>query len=292
MKPLLAYTVDFIESLRFPVLASPKLDGIRCLIIDGVPVSRTLKPIPNAHVRLQLSGLPALDGELICGPATDPECFNRTTSAIMSRDGTPDFTFRAFDSFGGIWETATFRDRLTWAHEAAKAAASDFRPVVPVHHVLIETPAQLAAYEAEMVAQGYEGVMIRDPDGLYKQGRSTAREGILGKVKRFADAEAEVIGVEELFRNGNAAEINALGYTERSTAAAGMVPADTLGALIVKAEGFTDPFKLGTGYTAAQRADLWARRDSIIGATVKFKHQPAGAKDAPRFPVWLGFRLD
>lgn len=292
MKPLLAYTVESIETVAFPVLASPKLDGIRCLLINGVPVSRTLKPIPNAHVRLQLSGLSFLDGELICGPATDPECFNRTTSAIMSRDGTPDFTFRAFDAFGGELDSAPFSERLEWAHVEARQAALDFRPVVPVHHVLIECAEQLAAYEAEQVALGYEGVMIRDPNGLYKQGRSTAREGILGKVKRFADAEAEIIGVEELFRNGNAAEINALGYTERSTAAAGMVPADTLGALIVRAEGFTDPFKLGTGYTAAQRAELWGKRDSIIGATVKFKHQPAGAKDAPRFPVWLGFRLD
>ena len=134
--------------------------------------------------------------------------------------------------------------------------------------------------------------MIRDISGLYKFGRSTAKEGILGKVKRFADAEAEIVGIEELHRNGNAAEINALGHTERSTAAAGLVPAGTLGALIVRAEGFAESFKIGTGYTAAQRDSLWADRASLPGRLVKFKHQPAGAKDAPRFPVFLGFRLD
>lgn len=290
MKPLLAYTVESIDSVSFPVLASPKLDGIRCLIKDGVAVSRTLKPIPNAHVRLQLAGLPNLDGELIVGDPTDPACFNRTTSAVMSQAGTPEFTFRVFDSF--TFPAKWFVSRLARAEFEVGEAQAEFRPVEIVPHVSIHNAAELAAYEAEMVALGYEGVMIRHPDGAYKQGRSTAREGILGKVKRFADSEAEVIGVEELFHNGNAAEINALGHTERSTAAAGLVAGDTLGALIVKAEGYAEPFKLGTGYTAAQRAELWRDRDSLIGRTVKFKHQPAGAKDAPRFPVWLGFRLD
>lgn len=39
-----------------------------------------------------------------------------------------------------------------------------------------------------------------------------------------------------------------------------------------------------------QRADFWARRDSLLGQRVKFKHLEHGAKDAPRHPVFLGFR--
>lgn len=290
MKPLLAYTVESIETVRFPVFASPKLDGIRCLILDGVPVSRTLKPIPNLFIRHQLAGLPPLDGELICGDPTDPDCFNRTTSAVMSRDGAPRFTFRVFDHFGAFSDT--FPQRLFTAELRVNEARADFRPVEMVRQDFIRDAAELAEYEAVQVAAGYEGVMIRDPNGPYKFGRSTAKEGILGKVKRFADAEAEIVGIEELHRNGNAAEINALGLTERSTAAAGLVPAGTLGALIVRAEGFAETFKIGTGYTAAQRDSLWADRASLPGRLVKFKHQPAGAKDAPRFPVFLGFRLD
>lgn len=290
MKPLLAYTVDSMESVQFPVIASPKLDGIRCLILNGVAVSRTLKPIPNHYVRNQLAGLPPLDGELICGDPTDPDCFNRTTSAIMSRDGQPEFTFRVFDHFGA--PTDGFASRLFFAGIHVREAQADFRPVELVPHDVIRDAAELARYEARHVALGYEGVMIRHPEGPYKLGRSTAKEGTLGKVKRFADAEAEIVGIEELYRNGNVAETNALGHTERSTAAAGLVAADTLGALIVRAAGFADTFKIGTGYTAAQRDDLWRDRASLPGRTVKFKHQPAGAKDAPRFPVFLGFRLD
>ena len=45
-KPLLASPAD-LSTLRFPVLASPKLDGVRAIVKDGVVLSRSLKKIPN-----------------------------------------------------------------------------------------------------------------------------------------------------------------------------------------------------------------------------------------------------
>lgn len=288
MKPLLAYTVK--DTPRFPVMASPKLDGIRCLIVDGVAVSRTLKPIPNAYVREMLAGLPNFDGELIVGNPTAPNCFQVTTSAVMSRDGSPDFTYRVFDLHS---ETRPFCERLQAAHDATVADIDTLLlPILTVPHKAIRDAEELAEYEAEVVAAGYEGVMIRDPMGAYKEGRSTEREGILGKIKRFEDAEAEIIGFEELLHNGNTAVTNALGRTERSTAKDGLTGGDTLGALICRAAGYAESFKIGTGYTAAQRAQLWGQRDSLLGQLAKFKHQPSGAKDAPRFPVFAGIRLD
>ncbi|MBU6170578.1 MAG: hypothetical protein KGQ87_03675 [Verrucomicrobia bacterium] len=38
------------------------------------------------------------------------------------------------------------------------------------------------------------------------------------------------------------------------------------------------------------RSDLWSSRETIVGKVVKFSHQPSGAKEAPRFPIFLGFR--
>lgn len=51
INPMLATAVENLDVLKYPVLVSPKLDGIRCLIIDGVAMSRSLKPIPNKHVQ-------------------------------------------------------------------------------------------------------------------------------------------------------------------------------------------------------------------------------------------------
>ena len=50
---------------------------------------------------------------------------------------------------------------------------------------------------------GYEGLMLRAPDGPYKFGRSTVKENTLLKVKNFLDDEAEVIGFKEQTTNTN-----------------------------------------------------------------------------------------
>lgn len=281
-KPMLA--VDAPTEIRFPVLASPKLDGIRCTVWGGEPFSRSLKPIPNHHVAntIRAAGFSSvLDGELIVGPAGAEDVYRRTTSGVMSRDGAPEFTFWLFDIVQSDIKAVSRLAKLALLADTLPA----WGRVLP--QKLIHTPEELDAFEAESLAQGFEGVILRCPQGRYKHGRSTAKEGLLLKVKRYADSEAEVIGVEELMRNGNEAFENELGHTARSTAKAGLVPAGVLGALVCRtADGIE--FRIGTGFTAEMRADLWGR--DLIGQLAKFKHFEVGAKDAPRHPVFLGFR--
>ena len=279
-KPLLASPVKDANKLKFPVLASPKLDGIRCIIIDGVAMSRSLKPIPNAHVQA-LFGKPeyeGLDGELICGSPTDDDVYRKTNSAVMSKDGQPDVTFYVFDTIS--LPLTPFRVRATYLTSGG--------PVVTLSQTEINDANELLVYEREMVDRGYEGVMIRDPDAHYKFGRSTSNEGILLKLKRFTDDEAVVVGFEEQMHNANEAKKDALGHTERSSHKEGMVPKGTLGALVVERGG--QQFNIGTGFSAALRQEIWNNRDSWLGKIVKFKHFEIGAKDLPRFPVYQGLR--
>ena len=51
-------------------------------------------------------------------------------------------------------------------------------------------------------------------------------------------------------------------------------------------------FRLGYNHIVGgmDRVTLWLDRSSLIGKVVKFSHQPSGAKDAPRFPKFIGFR--
>lgn len=282
MKPLLAATLADLSTAVLPVLASPKLDGIRCLILNGQAVSRTLKPIPNDHVREALAGLPELDGELIVGSPTAPDCFSRTSSAVMSKAGLPDFTFHVFDRHDMPGDG--FSKRL------ASIAGFQHPRVHVVNHAWIGSETALVDYEASAVLQGYEGIMVRSPFGPYKFGRSTLLEGTLLKVKRFADTEATVIGCEELMHNENDAGTDALGHTERSSAKAGLRPGGTLGALVCRAAEWSNDFRIGAGFTAAQRAEIWEMRHRMAGRLVRFKHQPHGAKDAPRLPIFQGFR--
>jgi DNA ligase-1 len=287
-KPMLSGKCENIAKLTYPVIASPKLDGIRCIILNGVAYSRNLKPIPNLFIQECVKGLPhGLDGELICGPANAPDAFRRSTSCVMSEFSADENNvyFYSFDLAG----PHGFSDRLREA--ADKCGGHPF--VKPVFHSLIHSEETLDLYEASILDQGYEGVMLRAPNGPYKYGRSTEREGWLLKLKRFEDAEAVVVGYEEQQYNGNAATLDALGRTKRTSHAAGKVGKGVLGALVVR--GANGPyrgveFNIGTGFDDAQRAELWGLREHLVGRIVKYRFFPSGSKDKPRFPVFLGFR--
>jgi DNA ligase-1 len=291
-KPLLAYTVKDMKKLEFPVLASPKLDGIRCLICNDQPVSRALKPIPNSYIQDELAFYPEFDGELLVGDPTDPSAFSKSTSGIMSHGGRPDFTFWVFDWIDPKTLHLPFVSRLEIAENALRVSPEKYYRAKIVPHTPIDSPEGLVELEAHYVALGYEGIMVRDPSGVYKFGRSTVNQQLLGKVKRFDDTEGVIIGFEELMHNENEAERNELGYLERSHAQAGQIPGNTLGALKVSHPDWQETFGIGTGFTADERFTLWQNRSTLKGQTVKFKHQPSGAKDKPRFPVYLGLRKD
>jgi len=155
---------------------------------------------------------------------------------------------------------------------------------------IINSEDELNSYEEKCLSDGYEGVMIRKPDGKYKCGRSTEREGILLKIKRFKDAEAEVIGFKEKLHNVNEQEKNEFGLAKRSSKKAGMVPAGTLGTLLVRDLKTNIEFGIGSGMDDEIRQKIWDNRDDYINKFVKYKYQNVGIKEAPRFPVFLGFR--
>lgn len=268
------------EKLRFPCVATPKLDGIRAYVQGGVVLSRNNKPIPNLHVQTLFSGLEHYDGELIVGSPTSSTVFRDTTSGVMSKEGKPNVTYYVFDHLKHL--SSGWQDRIE--NITAK------RKGVVVHsYTLVDDIEALMAYEALCVDMGYEGLILRDPDGRYKQGRSTVNEGYLLKLKRFQDAEAVVIGFEERMHNGNEATVNELGRTKRSSHKANKSGRGDLGALVCRtAEGIE--FNIGTGFTDADRASIWERRDQFLGQLAKYKFFPVGQKEAPRHPVFLGWR--
>ncbi len=290
LKPMLAETLEDSSKLAYPVLASPKLDGIRCLIVNGQAVSRNLKPIRNPHVQAWVQkygpAVEGLDGELISGEH-DETVFNRTTSVVMSSDGGPEFTFWCFDRWDQPDIGYTSRMRAKRAAIGEHGTPSNFRWVPGK---VCTNEEELRAYEDECLQRGFEGVMVRDPVGRYKYGRSTVKEALLLKVKRFVDAEAVVIGFGERMHNENEATTDALGHTERSTHKAGMKPAGDLGYLLVQDTETGRTFQIGSGFTAEQRVDFWKRQNKLFQKLVKYKHFPIGAVDKPRFPVFVGWR--
>jgi len=60
-KPMLAPNEKIdISTLKYPLLASYKLDGIRCIFKDGQMYSRALKQFPNIKLRERFAELAKL----------------------------------------------------------------------------------------------------------------------------------------------------------------------------------------------------------------------------------------
>ena len=291
-KPLLAASLKKLtaDDLKFPVYATPKLDGIRALKVNGEMVSRTLKPIRNSEISKALKELlpNGSDGEILSG-----KTFQESTSAVMTEDaGTGKNTIFYWFDYVVDDPNKAYLDRIedmkAYIESHSHIVADERIKIVPLFPKKIDTKEELDAFETWCLEQDFEGVMIRSADGKYKFGRSTEKEQILVKIKQFEDSEATVVGVAAMQTNTNDKKKNELGEMRRTSHKDGKVNLDLLGALEVDWNGIR--FSIGTGFDHDTRQDLWNRRDDIIGKVVKFKYFSQGMKSAPRFPVFLGFR--
>jgi DNA ligase-1 len=232
-----------------------------------------------------------LDGELIVGDPVNSDVFNITQSGIMTISGEPNFKFYVFDKQGC---GSGFESRFHQANLSVNTHTTTYREfnrVEIVRHFRIDNAEQLQECANYYVGLGYEGVMVRSLNGPYKFGRSTEKEGYLLKYKPFQDADAIIIGVEELMHNNNEAIKDEFGRTKRSSHKANLISTNTMGALNCQLENGIE-FDIGTGFTDKMRADLWADKTNLIGQKIKFKYQNLTAKSKPRLPVFLGFRKD
>lgn len=265
--------------VSYPCLASGKLDGIRGCVQKGAPRTRTLKDLPNRSTRARLSSpaLEGLDGELTLKGSLWND-FNANQSAFMSHDGTPDFIFHVFDDISKPHMPAAKRKAL--ARERVYVLRDLGYPVEFCEQHEVNSPAELRVLYADYRERGYEGLIVMDRLGCYKHGRSTLKQAISLKLKPCNDAEAVVVGFEELQHNTDA------GNTQRQE---NMVPGNMLGRLNVSWNGVL--FGIGSGFTISQRQEIWRNQSAYLGKLVTFKYMEV-FKDTgiPRGPIFKGWR--
>ncbi len=274
---------------------SPKIDGIRCIVHPTLgPVSRSLKPIRNDYIRNILLNpmLRNLDGELTVDSPTAPNQMQLAMSGVTSKDGEPNFQYHVFDHIG--MPICPYAMRYADAHDAVqKYGSSPTSRVQVIQTVICRDLDELLEYEAEVVGQGYEGIMVRDPNIPYKFNRSSLNHRGLMKRKGFMDDEAIVVGWEPLLRNQNTAYIDHLGLQKRSAHQENKIADNSrMGKLLVKgvpnSRWANIPFSIGSGFDDSDRLKYAA--NPPINQIVTYKYQPHGSKDAPRIPIFKGFR--
>lgn len=201
ISPMLAHRFDEQgHKIAYPAFAQPKFDGHRCIgvVKDGKASlwSRTRKPITGLpHIVKALEELSdnlcmknlTLDGELYHHDYRAK--FEELTSFIRNpepKSGHEVVQYHIYD----VVNSQTQSVRNEWL---LQALFDEKHPLVLVETILVQNEDDLMEVFERFLAQGYEGLMVRNINGKYVNKRSYD----LQKVKEFQDAEFTVVGVEE-----------------------------------------------------------------------------------------------
>ena len=94
-------------------------------------------------------------------------------------------------------ETSTFKQRVERLNKFKEDCPPDSKLII-IEQRLISGLDSIMAMHNEAVANGYEGLVIKDPDMVYKCG---ARDNRALKVKEFVDDEFKIVGLVEGLRD-------------------------------------------------------------------------------------------
>ena len=323
-KPMLAPNEQIdLDAIKYGLLASTKLDGCRLLVYIGQLVTRSLKPLQNKQLRekfkpLCKSNVTLMDGEVyaegipfyMISSCFTTQDYNTKKSIqrwqVLCETYEMDITreevlkklkFYIFDCVHDEHFNEAFVHRVSFAEDLAK----DFPDlIVPVQQVLVNSANEVRTMFKKVLKRGYEGLMLKDPNGKYKFGRGTVKEALIFKVKPYVTIDAQIIGVEQATKvDPNAPKtINELGRSVTSKKQEDRI-------LIPRAKTFTVIYKVngeyqvkrhevdvGIGGTEAERDEIWANQKSYMGRWIEYKGLLVGSKDVPRHCNMERWRTD
>lgn len=252
------------KSALFPCFVQPKLDGTRCVGMPGNGLfSRLRKSFPHMeHILSELHQLPPeiiLDGELYSSTLTFQEIVGLVKRETL-RDGDAEkqrqIQFHVYD----IVTDMPFQNRL--ANLKLLFQRHKFQHLVLVPTEVCESEEKMKEKHADYVAAGYEGIMLRTKQGVYKHSRSVD----LLKYKEFFDDEYEVVGFEQ----GQGLEEGCVIWVCRT------------------AELKT--FHCRPRGTRESRSELFQQGAAYIGKKLTVRFQELTDEGIPRFPVGIAFR--
>jgi DNA ligase-1 len=233
-------------------LVSEKLDGIRARWTGKQLLTRNGNIIHSPlGFTLGWPNVP-LDGELWLGRGQ----FELTASIVLS--DTPDERWEQVSLvvFDMPQSNSTFEERVGYIE--LLIGQTNSATLEAMRHFTLESHQALESALDAVIDCGGEGLMLHAKNAYYEDGRSLQ----LLKVKRYADAEARVIG-----------------HIAGKGKFSGM-----MGSLMVEtAKGIR--FKLGTGFSNEQR-----KKPPNVGEWVTYKYYGLTRNEVPRFASFMHVR--
>ena len=259
-----------------------KLNGINCSYVNGIMLSRQGKEIINlSHLTKELEQLSFknyyFNGELVRhneGELTNGENFRETTSIVNSdaEDKTNIdlivFDLLPLEEFYDGKSKLKYKDRLNQLKQLKQEAEEKglVHLYIPKIYYEGDDNTVIDKYLDQATREDKEGLMCIK-NGVWKNKRSST----ILKVKKFMNADCEIIGYEE-----------GTGRLEGK-----------LGSFIIDYKG--NKVNVGSGYTDDERIEFWQHRDDYIGRIlqVKFKEETKDKKTglvSIQFPIYQCIR--
>lgn len=286
MKPMLAISYDETK-VKFPCVCQPKYDGVRCLTFVGKDGevhlrSRKGKEYNIPHIKKwaneHRSHLP-VDGELYNHKELT---FQEIVSAVKKESEiTSKLSYVVYDipvenvEFASLFEIPfqcndyntnlvmhiAGNNRLSMLIDIAKLA--DKGPIKISESRICNNFDDIKHYHDECVEDGYEGIIIRNADGIYEFGFKSSN---LIKYKEFVDAEFDIVDVVEA--------------TGRDAGTAVFV--------CVTKDG--KRFNVKPKGDKKLRTEYFQNRENYINKKLTVKYQGLSDDGIPRFPSGIAIR--
>ena len=263
--PMLAH--DFLKrgkSIKFPCYTQRKYDGTRCVAISGKGLySRNKKRYPHLdHIVAEINKLPStiiLDGELYSDTLTFQEIVGIVKRETL-KEGDEKKQLQIKLHVYDIINEAPYELRYT--NLQILFNKYKFQHLVLVKSDICESEEAIKELHARYVAEGFEGLMLRNKTGLYKNSRAVD----LQKFKEFFDGEFKIVG-----------------YKEGEGLEAGCV------IWVCEAENGLQ-FACRPRGTREERVELYSNGDKYVGKKLTVRYQEMTDSNVPRFPVGIAIR--
>jgi len=255
------------------VLVEPKLDGIRCIAMvrngNVMMLGRSGKEIDNfrSTIGRELLTLPdgCYDGELV--GSNFQSLMEQAYRKEAARTDNVQFhlfdylTLQEWDERQHVQTTSSRRSVLELTF--GERSSLEFLRLVPQLRMSAEDSDIRSAHD-EFVADGFEGVMVKNPDAGYTFGRSYD----VMKLKAFHDVDLVIVALVE-----------GTGKHE-----------GRMGAVAVRHNGLD--VQVGSGFTDELRKAMWSEPASYVGRTIEVQYQEETKDGSLRFPTFVRFRDD
>lgn len=257
------------KRVSFPVYVDTKLDGIRCITVkegDELKLySRNMKEFKNyptiSEELKKLNLNVRFDGEITMGHFQN---LMRTLS--RKEDGIELAKDAVYNIFDVMDTTKTFRERLIILDDIKKRIEQlELKQLKIVTHRYADDEKELKDFYAAQLAEGQEGIMIKDLDAMYEFKRSYAWQ----KMKPELSEDIVIVRVIE----GTGKYVGQLGAVEC------ILPNTRI-------------VRVGSGFKDEEREELWKRASELLGNYIEVKYQEKTEDGSLRFPIFIRFRPD